>query len=97
MRLVLELAGHSVSIAGTGGEALARALEDKPDTVLLDMSLPDQSGRSVSAALRSRGGAVPRIIITSGTSFDAKDAAALGADAILQKPFDPDRLLEVLQ
>lgn len=97
MRLVLEMAGHTVSTAGTGREALVRVEEDKPDTVLLDLGLPDQNGKAVSAALRARGGAVPRIVITSGRWFDPEDAAALGADAILRKPFMPELLLEVLR
>ena len=97
MRLVLEMAGHTVSTAGTGEEALERAELDKPDTVLLDLGLPDQTGTEVSAALRARGGEVPRIVITSGFSFEPRDAASLGADAILQKPFMPELLLAVLK
>lgn len=96
MRIVLELAGHSVDTAGTGVEALRRAAEDPPDTVLLDLTLPDQNGEEVSAALRREMHPAPRIIITSGMSLRAGDAERLGADAILQKPFDPDRLLELL-
>lgn len=97
MRLVLEMAGHTVSTAGTGQEALDLAEQDQPDTILLDLGLPDQTGTDVSAAIRARGGNVPRIIITSGTSFEPGDAAALGADAILQKPFMPELLLAVLK
>ena len=97
MRLVLEMAGHRVRTAGTGKEALAQAAEEQPDTVLLDLRLPDSNGQDVSAALRARGAPVPRIIITSGTSLNPGDAARLGADAILQKPFGPDRLLAVLR
>jgi CheY-like chemotaxis protein len=95
MRLVLEMAGHRVSTAATGHEALERAETDKPDTVLLDMGLPDQNGQTISTALRARSN-VPRIVITSGTPYRAQDATALGADAVLQKPFDPEDLLEVL-
>jgi CheY-like chemotaxis protein len=97
MRLVLEMAGHTVSTAGTGEEALERAEQDRPDTILLDLGLPDATGADVSAAIRARGGEVPRIIITSGLSFEPEDAAALGADAILQKPFMPELLLAVLK
>ena len=97
MRLVLEMAGHSVSIAGTGEEALKKIDRDHPDTVLLDLGLPDLSGEEISAALRARGKDVPRIVITSGTPFASHEAEALGADAVLQKPFGPDRLLEVLK
>jgi len=96
MRLVLELAGHTVSTAGTGQEALERAERDKPDTVLLDLGLPDQNGQQVSAALRAKPHA-PRIVITSGRSFQTSDAAALGADEILQKPFEPESLLAALR
>jgi CheY-like chemotaxis protein len=97
MQLVLELAGHKVFTAGTGQEALERAAAEQPDAVLLDLRLPDQSGQSVSKALRDRGGQVPRIIITSGTSLGPGDAARMGADAVLQKPFEPDQMLAVLR
>lgn len=97
MRIVLELAGHSVDTAETGVEALQRAAEERPDAVLLDLTLPDQNGEEVSAALRREMHPAPRIIITSGVSLKPGDAARLGADAILQKPFDPDRLLAILR
>jgi CheY-like chemotaxis protein len=97
MQLVLESAGHHVSTAGTGAEALKRVAEEKPDAVLLDMLLPDQTGETLSATLRSRFEPAPRIIITSGMTLRSADAARLGADAVLQKPFGPDRLLAVLR
>lgn len=96
MRLVLEMAGHRVVTAGTGREALLQAAEKRPDAVLLDLRLPDQNGQEISAALRAADGPVPRIIITSGTSLNPGDAARLGADEILQKPFSPERLLAAL-
>lgn len=96
LRLVLELAGYRVTTAGTGQEALERAAADKPDTVLLDLGLPDQRGEDVSAALRELDPAA-RIIITSGESLGSAERARLGADAVLQKPFNPDRLLAVLR
>lgn len=97
MQLVLELAGHEVFTAGTGKEALERAGKDHPDAVLLDLHLPDQSGQSVSRALRAQGAPVPRIIITSGSPLDPKEAAHVGADAVLQKPFEPDQMLAALR
>lgn len=96
MQLVLENAGYRVRTAGNGAEALTSAAEETPDAVLLDMQLPDQRGEDVSAALRARIAPVPRIIITSGMTIGSADAARLGADAVLQKPFGPDSLLEVL-
>lgn len=97
LRLVLELAGYQVTTAGTGEEALERAATDRPDTVLLDLGLPDQPGEDISAALRARLDPAARIIITSGQSLGAADRVRLGADAVLQKPFNPDRLLAALR
>jgi CheY-like chemotaxis protein len=96
LRLVLEMAGHVVSTASSGREALERAGEGAVDVVLLDLTLPDQSGEEVSSAIRARMTPSPRIIITSGVSVDARQAGRLGAEAVLQKPFSPDRLLAVL-
>lgn len=97
MQLVLELAGHEVFTAGTAKEALERAAKDHPDAVLLDLHLPDDSGQSVSKALRAQGEPVPRIIITSGSSLEPADAARYGADAVLRKPFEPDAMLAALR
>lgn len=96
MQLVLESAGHHVRTAGNGADALSRATEETPDAVLLDMHLPDQPGADVSAALKTRIAPAPRIIITSGSAIGQAEAERFGADAVLQKPFSPDRLLEVL-
>ena len=96
MQLVLETAGHRVRTAGNGAEALTCAAEEAPDAVLLDMQLPDQPGEDVSAALKACVAPPPRIIITSGRMIGSADAARCGADAVLQKPFGPDRLLEAL-
>ena len=97
MQLVLESAGFSVTTAGTGAEALERVSQEAPDAVLLDLGLPDQPGEAVSAAIRARLAPAPRIIITSGMLLDSHDAALLGADAVLRKPFGPDRLIEIVR
>lgn len=96
MQLVLESGGHRVRTARNGAEALSRAAEEAPDVVLLDMQLPDQPGADVLAALKARIAPAPRIIITSGSSIGYAEAERFGADAVLRKPFGPDRLLEIL-
>jgi two-component system KDP operon response regulator KdpE len=96
MRLVLEQAGFVVSTAATGAEALRMAAAERPDTVLLDLTLPDQPGQSVSAALRDSFEPAPRIVITSGLPVEPIEARRLGADAVLRKPFAPDNLIAML-
>lgn len=96
MRLVLEQAGFAVSTVATGAEAIARATRERPDWVLLDLTLPDQPGESVAAAIRESLEPPPRIVITSGLLLASADLERMGADAVLRKPFGPDRLIEVL-
>ncbi|HEX6433290.1 MAG TPA: response regulator transcription factor [Gemmatimonadales bacterium] len=66
IRHVLESESDFVVIgeAGSGSEAIALAAELRPDIVVLDISMPDQSGLEVAARLRS-GSAAPRILILS--------------------------------
>jgi DNA-binding NarL/FixJ family response regulator len=66
IRHVLESETDFVVIgeAGSGSEAISLAAELKPDVVVLDLSMPDQSGLEVAARLR--GGSIPpRILILS--------------------------------
>ena len=97
MRLLLEMAGHTVSAAGTAKAALERAAADQPDVVLLDLGLPDQDGGEIAGGLRAAVAPGARIIITSGTPVDTAEAKRLGVDGVLMKPFDADRLLAVLE
>lgn len=97
LTLLLEMGGHTVSAASTARDALVRAAADKPEVVLLDLGLSDMDGREISTAFRATSTPSPRVIITSGTSISRDEAERLGADAVLEKPFDPDRLLEVLE
>lgn len=90
------MGGHTVIAAASAREALEQAAAARPDVVLLDLGLPDMDGREISAALRVTNSPAPRLIITSGTRVDAAEAERLGAEAVLEKPFDPDRLLAVL-
>lgn len=66
IRHVLESESDFVVIgeAGSGSEAISLAAELRPDIVVLDISMPDQSGLEVAARLRS-GSAAPRILILS--------------------------------
>lgn len=96
LSLVLEMAGHTVSAAFTAKDALIRAAADQPAVVLLDLGLPDEDGGSITDALRRSLPAGARIIITSGTSITPAEAERLGVDGVLEKPFDPDRMLAVL-
>jgi two-component system KDP operon response regulator KdpE len=87
-------AGYDVDTAATAAEALAAPM---PDAVILDLRLPDASGRDVAARLRSRGDA-PIIVVSAVGDEDEKIAALdAGADDYVEKPFAIGELLARLR
>ena len=92
---MLELLGLEVSLFGDGKSAADhfRDHHESVDLVLLDMVMPEQSGRETFAVLRAIDPKVP-IVIMSGYSQDG-DAQSLidaGAAGFLQKPFSMAQL-----
>jgi CheY-like chemotaxis protein len=95
---ILRGAGYTAFGAAEGGEALELMRRAPlPDLVLLDLLMSGMDGwhfrreQRRDAALAS----VP-VIVCSGTGDADLHAAALGAAGFLDKPFDPDRLLEMV-
>jgi two-component system response regulator RegX3 len=76
--------GFTVTVAGTGAEALAA---EDADVVLLDLRLPDIDGLDVCRQLRARSD-VPIIVVTArGEEVDRVVGLELGADDYVVKPF----------
>jgi two-component system KDP operon response regulator KdpE len=90
-------AGFDVETAATGEAALAAAALNPPDAVILDLRLPDRSGREVTSDLRSWSEAP--IIVVSAVGDEAEKIAALdaGADDYVEKPFAIGELLARLR
>ena len=78
---------------GSGAEALTM-LETQPvDLIMLDLNLPDVSGESVAAEVRSRS-AVPILMLDrKSIEADRIRGLELGADDYLTKPFSPKELV----
>ena len=90
-------AGYKVDTAATAAEALSAAPLRPPDAVILDLLLPDGSGRNVCRELRSWSKAP--IILVSAVGDDDEKIAALdaGADDYVTKPFAIGELLARLR
>jgi DNA-binding response OmpR family regulator len=89
LRDYLERAGFSVLSAADGATAVVCARRDKPDLVVLDLSLPALDGLDVARALR-RESEVPIIMLTARTEeTDRIVGLELGADDYVAKPFSP--------
>lgn len=85
---ILRSWGHTViAEAGSVAEALSSAEALRPDTVLVDIGLPDGDGFALTRELRSRSWA-PRVVIFSSDADRANVAAARRAGAIAFLPKD---------
>jgi diguanylate cyclase (GGDEF)-like protein len=92
----LRSAGYSVTVAANGEEAMERALELRPDLVLLDVMMPKMDGFEVAQRLRrdSRTSSSSIIMLTAkALSSDKVLGLSSGADDYIIKPFDPVELL----
>lgn len=96
-RLVLEKHGFRVEVCSTGTMALARAAEVAPDMILLDMHLPDMSGREVARRLKDDPylTGIPIIFVTEvfREIADVVTGFDLGVDDYLIKPVDDSVLV----
>ena len=92
----LRLEGFQVVTARDGQEALTKALELRPDVVLLDVLMPRIDGYTVCSRLRAddRGAGIPVILLTANfITADQEVAREAGADDFVVKPFDPCELM----
>ena len=88
--------GYDVSQAIDGGAGVSQALAEKPDLILMDMSLPVLDGweatRRIKADPETHG--IPIIALTAHAMSDDRDkAVAAGCDEYDTKPVDLPRLL----
>lgn len=98
LRLLLEGEGYRTSLAGDGVTALQRVRDERPDLVVLDVMMPVLDGWGVLENLRLSADP-PRVILLTAksTERDHERARQLGADAYVHKPFDPDKLVEIVR
>src|SRR5215471_8076647 len=97
IRLYLENAGFSVTLAYDGKSALERALASPPDLIVLDLMLPLMSGTDLCSRLRAES-EVPIIMLTARTTEQDKlQGLAIGADDYITKPFSPRELVARVQ
>lgn len=100
LRLMLEAAGYTTREARNGRECVTAALQNPPDLVLIDLSMPELDGwgvlRELRADERTRG--LPCLAVTAFAS-DADRTRALdaGFNAYLAKPFRSKELLAAVE
>ena len=92
----LRSAGYDVAVASNGEEALEKAVELRPDLILLDVMMPKLDGFEVAQRIRrdTRTSSCSIIMLTAkALSSDKVVGLSSGADDYIIKPFDPVELL----
>lgn len=96
LTFTFESAGFDVRTASNGRDGLARAMDFRPDLIVLDLMLPGMSGLEVCKELRRlpEVASIPVIMLTArGEEMDRIVGLELGADDYLVKPFSPRELV----
>lgn len=101
LRLVLEMAGYDVIEAAEGKEALAKlhaAQDALPVVILTDWNMPNGMGGEAFLDAVKRDAALAGIplIVVSGTA-DRSAALRMGAERVINKPFDLNTLLVAVE
>ncbi len=97
----MTIKGHTCSVVNDGKSGLNLIENEKFDVILLDIAMPDFSGRDVVDALNDSGKIQNQhIVILTASSITYDDESMLknkGVRLCLKKPIDPDILLDHIQ
>ena len=104
-KLVLESKPYEVLIAYDGDEGLAKARQENPDLIILDIIMPLKDGFSAAEQLKKDPelSGIPVMMLTSfaskvgETSLSVGRGLSMDAEDYLDKPVSPDELLERVQ
>jgi len=100
IEFVLDRHGYDVRTATDGENALAVAAQFRPHLMILDIMMPRKDGFAVAEEIRANPDLAHTPIIVLSAKAQDTDLAqgeAVGVDAYLTKPFEPDALLEVVE
>ena len=99
MRRLLEMSGYRVIEAVNGQEAVDKAYAERPDLILMDLSLPQLDGLAATRRIRAYDGLgkVPIVAVSAHDTADFHaDALAAGCNEYVTKPIDFDQLVQLL-
>ncbi len=95
---ILEFEGYTISVARNGSEALQFLRNGEEYLVFLDIMMPVMSGRELCTLIEADPHLRERHKIILMSAMDnLEEAATLEVDAILQKPFEVDDVIDILE
>ena len=91
--------GFAISVAHDGMTAVALAVKEQPDVIVMDINLPGGSGLTAADRIQNlaKTAGIPVVFITASKRPELRtDAAEAGGVGFLEKPFDSEQLLEII-
>ena len=97
LRGLLESAGHAVVEAANGKEAVDAYQQERPELVLMDVTMPEMDGLEALKRIR-HGAPSAKVIMCSalGQQSIVLEAIKAGAKDFIVKPFRPEKVLEAV-
>ena len=100
----LTFAGHTITQAANGAEAVEKAPDANPDLIMMDVRMPRMTGYEACRKLKEMDGIrdIPVVFLSAkGQDEEVQTGLEVGAVAYILKPFAPDeltrRIAEILQ
>lgn len=98
IRHLLESKGYQLTLAADGKSARKQIASEKYDIAFVDYYLPDENGLQLLQVIKSASPGTDVVIMTGFASIEmAVEAMRLGAYDYIAKPFEPEKLLSVLE
>lgn len=100
LAVFLRSRGYETSEAASGHEAVQTAITEKPDLILLDLTLPDMEGTDTAQAIRKNSSTAHIPIIGCSAYFGnefREEALRAGMADYVQKPFSADAIETVIE
>ncbi len=95
---ILQTAGHRVDTVSSGPAALQRLRDARYDLMFCDLGMREMSGWEVVSAVRAQDTAMGVVLLTGwGATLSSDRVQEYGIDAVLNKPFEMEKLLGLVQ
>ncbi len=96
LQVNFEIEGYAVIVAENGLAGLARAHDDQPDLIILDVMMPGMNGLDVARSLKGSDetSSIPIILLSAKAQANDVARGREVADDYITKPFDPLELLD---
>ena len=97
IKFTLTFAGHQITEAVNGEEAVEKAKEVIPDLIMTDVRMPKMTGYQACKAIKENASTahIPVVILSAkGQDEEKEQGIEAGADEYITKPFETDQLIK---